>query len=205
MARYLEIAAGAKRGLNWDAYRDVANPEKGVMKYDMRNLPMRGVWPNTYDGAYSEHFIEHLTADEGIAFLKEMLRVLKPGGTLRTVWPPHEFIDKLLSNEKLTQEEEYFCAHYHNFYVVRHGFCPKQYLNESVRVQCAYGLKYQNDEHKYVWYESELLETMKELGFIMVRKHKYQESRVADFRGIDTPGQIRALHSSVIEAQKPWS
>ena len=205
MARYLEIAAGAKRGLNWDAYRDVADPAKGVEKYDMRDLPMRGVWDNTYDGAYSEHFIEHLTADEGQAFLKEMYRVLKPGGTLRTVWPPREFVDKLLSDEKLTKEEEYFCAHYHNFYVVKHGFCPKEYLQESIRVQCAHGLLWHNGEHKYVWYESELIETLKELGFIMVRKHKYQESRMADFKNIDTQGLIRALHSAVVEAQKPWS
>ena len=59
MARYLEIAAGAKRGLNWDAVRDVADPAKGVEKYDMRDLPMRGVADHTYDGVYSEHFIEH--------------------------------------------------------------------------------------------------------------------------------------------------
>ena len=69
MARYLEIAAGAKRGLNWDAFRDVGDSAKGVVEYDMRNLPISGVWPDTYDGAYSEHFIEHLTADEGMAFL----------------------------------------------------------------------------------------------------------------------------------------
>ena len=205
MARYLEIAAGAKRGLNWDAYRDVADPAKGVLQYDMRDLPMRGVWDNTYDGVYSEHFIEHLTADEGRAFLKDMLRVLKPGGTIRTVWPPHEFIDKLFSNQNLTPEQEMFCAHYHNFYVVRHGFCPKEHRDKSIREQCAYGLLWQNGEHKHVWYECELIETMKELGYIMVKTHKYQQSRVADFKNIDTPGQIRALHSAVVEAQKPWS
>lgn len=204
MARYLEIAAGAKRGLNWDAYRDVADPAKGVLEYDMRDLPMRGVWPDTYDGVYSEHFVEHLTHREGIAFFEDMFRVLKPGGTIRTIWPPREFVDKLLSNEKLTQEEEYFCAHYHNFYVVRHSFCPEEHRGKSVRVQCAYGLLWQKGEHKYLWYETELIRTLKELGFIMVKSHKYQESRVADFRGIDTPGQIRALHSAVVEAQKPW-
>ena len=116
MAKYLEIAAGFKRSLNWDAVRDVADPEKGVEKYDMRNLPMKGISDNTYDGVYSEHFIEHLHKSEGIDFLKEMYRVLKPGGTIRTIWPPREFVDKLLSDEQLTADEEYFCAHYHNFY-----------------------------------------------------------------------------------------
>ena len=34
------------------------------MVYDMTKLPMRGVSDNTYDGVYSEHFIEHLTKKE---------------------------------------------------------------------------------------------------------------------------------------------
>lgn len=204
MGRYLEIAAGYKRGLNWDAVRDVANPEKGVEQYDMRNLPMKGVLDNTYDGVYNEHFIEHLEKDDGIAFLKEMYRVLKPGGTIRTIWPPREFVDKLLSDEELTGDEQFFCAHYHAFYVEKHGFCPDEYRNESVRVQCAHGLLWQQGEHLYVWPKAELIDKLKELGFIMIRTHKYQESRVADFKGIDTPGKIRALHSAIVEAQKPW-
>ena len=205
MARYLEIAAGFKRGLNWDAVRDVADPSKGVEKYDMRDLPMKGVADNTYDGVYNEHFIEHLDKADGIAFLMEMKRVLKPGGTIRTVWPPREFVDKLLSDEPLTADEEFFCAAYHKFYVVQHGFCPKKYRNESVRVQCAHGLLWQNGEHKYVWHKAELIDTLIKLGFIMIREHKYQESRVSDFKGIDTDGKIRMLHSAVLEAQKPWS
>lgn len=204
MARYLEIAAGAKRGINWDAFRDVADPEKGVEKYDMRQLPMRGIANNTYDGAYNEHFIEHLHKDEGIAFLEEMYRVLKPGGTLRTVWPPREFVDKLLGEWALTPDEEFFCAAYHNFYVEKHGFCPPEYRNESIRVQCGQALLWQEGEHLYVWPRAELIDTMRDLGFIMVKVHKYMDSRVNDFKNIDTKGKIRALHSAVVEAQKPW-
>ena len=205
MARYLEIAAGAKRGLNWDAVRDVADPAKGVEKYDMRDLPMKGVMDNTYDGVYNEHFIEHLEKDDGAAFLKEMYRVLKPGGTIRTIWPPREFVDKLLSEEDLTPDEEFFCAAYHNFYIVKHGFCPPEYRDRSIREQCGRALLWQQGEHLYVWGKAELIDTMKDIGFIMVKSHKYQESRVADFKGIDTPGKIRMLHSAVVEAQKPWS
>ena len=205
MARYLEIAAGAKRGLNWDAVRDVADPAKGVEKYDMRDLPMKGVMDNTYDGVYNEHFIEHLEKDDGVAFLKEMYRVLKPGGTIRTIWPPYEFVVKLLSDDQLTPDEEFFCAAYHNFYIVKHGFCPPEYRDRSIREQCGRALLWQQGEHLYVWSKAELMATMKDMGFIMVRSHKYQESRVSDFKGIDTPGKIRMLHSAVVEAQKPWS
>lgn len=204
MPRYLEIAAGFKRSLNWDAVRDVADPAKGVEKYDMRDLPMKGVDDNTYDGVYSEHFIEHLHKDEGIAFLKEMYRVLKPGGVIRTIWPPREFVNKLLSNYALTPEEEFFCEHYYNFYVVKHKFAPPGYENEPIRVQCAQGLLWQNGEHLHVWGKKELMSELLNIGFTNVQEKKYQESRVHDFKNIDTPGQIRAIHSAVLECQKPW-
>ena len=71
---------------------------------------------NFFDVVYSKSLMEHLRHPD--SYLKEVFRILKPGGTIRTIWPPHEFIDKLLSNQKLTPDQEMFCAHYHNFYVL---------------------------------------------------------------------------------------
>ena len=162
MARYLEVAAKGKRGLNWDGVRD--EPYPGCMVYDMTKLPMRGVSDNTYDGVYSEHFIEHLTKKEGEDYLLEMFRIMKPGGIIRTVWPPHEFIDKLLSDQKLTNEEEYFCANYHNFYVVKHGFCPKEHRNKSIREQCAHGFQTLDNNCELIYIHSENWVKDAELG-----------------------------------------
>ena len=49
-----------------------------------------------------------------------------------------------------------------------------------------------------------MLETLTELGFKYVKEMRYGQSGMRDFNGIDTPGQIRALHSAVVEASKPW-
>ena len=106
--------------------------------------------------------------------------------------------------EKLTIDEEYFCANYHNFYVVKHGFCPKEHRDKSIREQCAHGLLWQNGEHKHVWHKKDLMDKLKELGYKIVKEYDYMKSGCADFRNIDTPGQIRALHSAVVEATKPW-
>ena len=108
--RFLEIAGSKQRGLNWDAVRDVKM--QGVMVYDMTDLPMKGVDDQTYSGVYNEHFIEHLTKDEGINFLKEMLRVMKPLGTIRTIWPPMEFVKWLRQEEDLSNHE--WVQHYYN-------------------------------------------------------------------------------------------
>lgn len=41
----------------------------------------------TVDGIYSEHFIEHLSQRDIVAFLRECRRVLKPGGRVRIATP----------------------------------------------------------------------------------------------------------------------
>lgn len=45
---------------------------------------------NEVDGVYSEHFIEHLSQTDGIGFLRECRRILKPGGTIRIATPDLE-------------------------------------------------------------------------------------------------------------------
>ena len=145
--RFLELAAEKPRGLNWDGISD--KPWPGVMVYDMRKLPMRGVQDESYNGVYNEHFIEHLTKEEGINFLKEMKRVLKPGGVIRTIWPPMEFVEWLKSNEDLNNH--HWIQHYYIFYVVKHNFAPKGTEHLRLQEQCAEGILYQNGEHKHIW------------------------------------------------------
>lgn len=197
--RFLEIAASKQRGLNWDAVRDVPMP--GVMVYDMRNLPMKGVLDETYNGVYNEHFIEHLTKDEGINFLKEMLRVMKPGGVIRTIWPPMEFVEWLRQEDDLDSHP--WVRHYYQFYVVKHKFAPKGTEWMRIQDQCAEGIMWQNGEHKHIWSKKELIDTMKEIGYYNVKEMKYQQSIQPGFNNIDTPGEIRAFHSAVVEAMKP--
>lgn len=207
MPRYLEIAASYKRNLNWDAVRDV--PVPGGLVYDMRKLPMDGVSDNTYNGVYNEHFIEHLEKDEGIRFFKEMLRIMKPGGILRTVWPPMEFVHWLQSDEDLTNNP--FVQHYYNFYVVKHKFAPPGHEDKPIQLQCAEGFLWQNGEHKYLWYKQEMIDELKKIGYNNVKEFSYQKSQVPDFRGIEVQNAGRSYQvnnnlcaSAVIEAEKPW-
>lgn len=198
--RYLEIAPNQNRGINWDGVRDV--PAPGCMVYDMRKLPMRGVMDELYNGVYSEHFIEHLTKDEGIEYFKEMFRVMKPGAIIRSVWPPMDFVDFLRTDEDLTDHP--FVRPYFAMYIQKHKFAPKGTEHLSPQLQCAEGLMWQSGEHKHLWYKKELKETLVELGYKNVKEMPYMKSGVIDFNNIDTPGQIRMLHSAVIEAAKPW-
>ena len=205
MARYLEIAAERPRGLNWTVMNlaDNFKPHSGVSDGDATNIPLP-YNDNEFDGIYSEHFIEHLYKYQGINFFVDCLRILKPGGTIRTVWPPYEFVEKLVGGEDLTEQEKAFVEHYYDFYIVREKFSPPGNNHRSKREQCALGLLHQKGQHLYLWSKIEMIMTLKSLGFSSVKEKSYMQSGVMDFNNIDTPGNIRALHSAVVEAEKPW-
>jgi len=64
------------------------NIEKLDINYDLRKpLPFPD---NSVDFIYNEHFLEHLTVEEGIAAIKGFYRVLKPGGVMRIAMPDLE-------------------------------------------------------------------------------------------------------------------
>ncbi len=199
MARYLEIAAEKPRGLNWTVMNLATHD--GVSKGDATNLPLP-YGDKEFNGVYSEHFIEHMYKYQGINFFNEVKRILQPGGVVRTVWPPYEFVERLVSGEKLNEQETNFVDHYYNFYVVKEKFSPPGNGHRSKREQCALGLLHQKGQHLHIWSKAEMIDTLKSLGFSDVKEHNYRESRVADFINIDTPGVIRALHSGVVEATK---
>mgnify|MGYP001179874727 CR=1 FL=1 len=202
MATFLEIAAEKPRGLNWTVMNKATHA--GVQKGNATNIPLPYM-DNEFDGIYSEHFIEHMYKYQGINFLKDAKRILKPGGVIRTVWPPYEFVQKLVSNKELTDDEQTFVEQYHTFYVVKHNFAPKGNSHRSKREQCALGLLHQNGEHLYIWSKKELIKTLEAIGFKHVKERKYGESpTVTEFRNIETPGLIRAIHSCVVEATSPW-
>lgn len=57
---------------------------------DVKHDLSKGPYPfkdESIDGAFSNHFIEHLTGPERIVFFNEMYRILKPGARMRLIHP----------------------------------------------------------------------------------------------------------------------
>jgi predicted SAM-dependent methyltransferase len=67
--------------------------------------PMR-LDDNVVDLMLSSHMLEHLNWNDGLAFLKEAYRVLKPGGVLRLSVPDAEKIIKYYNEDKLQTFDE---------------------------------------------------------------------------------------------------
>jgi len=203
--RFLEIAGNFKRSPEWDVIRDMR--VRGGIVHDMTNLPIPGIEDSTYDGVHSEHFLEHLTKDQGIAFLKEMYRVMKAGAVIRTVWPSMDFVNDLQTNPAM--ETHSFVVMYNQYIIDRENpFRLPYYMSipnigsMSKREKAALRLLHQEGEHKHLWYKQELIDTLTELGFKDAKEHPYRQSRLEQFNGIDNKDSMRTLHSTVVEATR---
>lgn len=206
--KFLEIAGSFKKGSNWDNIRDIPIP--GSIQHDMTNLPIPGISDNTYDGVYCEHFIEHITQEQGISFLKEMYRIMQPNAVIRIVWPSMDCVDRLrttptendikfaeLYNKHIIERENVFNNPYYQIYGAKSYFDSLSILEKT-----AFRLLHQEGEHKYLWYNKELKECMSDLGFKNVQNQPYRVSGLLQFNNIDNPQEMRPLHSTVIEATK---
>jgi predicted SAM-dependent methyltransferase len=79
----LHLGAGPHIKSGWINYD--LNPHVGGVKHDLTQpLPHADL---AVDEVFSEHFIEHINRDQGLALLKECYRTLKIGGKLRITTP----------------------------------------------------------------------------------------------------------------------
>lgn len=93
--KILNIACGSRISPNithqWENI-DFSPLDKRVKKVNLlKRLPYND---NTFDVAYSSHFLEHLSKENAIVFLHEVWRVMKVGGILRVVVPDLENVVK---------------------------------------------------------------------------------------------------------------
>lgn len=203
--KFLEIAGNFQRNPDWNVIRDIK--VRGGIVHDMTDLPIPEIDDNTYDGTYSEHFLEHLTKDQGIAFLKEMYRVSKPNSTIRIIWPSMDFVDHLNSNTDLNSDK-FVCLYYINLVINNRAFDHPYYKNDasiktlSKQKQVAYRMMHQEGEHKCLWYKDDLIKCLTEIGFVDAKEEPYQKSRLKEFNNIDNRQELRPLSSCVIEATK---
>jgi len=82
------------------------NSDNNITQLDL-NWDLRKPLPyedGTIDFIFNEHFFEHLTPEEGVETMKDLYRILKPGGVLRVAMPDLEQIVDNYSNLPLDKD-----------------------------------------------------------------------------------------------------
>lgn len=108
---------------------------------------------NSVDFIFNEHFLEHLTVDEGKRAVSEFMRVLKPQGVLRIAMPSLKtsIAHYTKSREQWLADTKELFEKFHLTYIKTQA----EHLNIAFR---EWG-------HKWLYDEEELVRRIEELGF----------------------------------------
>ena len=159
-----------------------------MFNHDLRNgVPATD---NSLELIYHSHMLEHLSYVDGIEFLKECFRALKPGGKMRVLVPDLElWINAYYQNNK------FFFEQYRKY----GGIDSSIYrTNGSIFMGMLH-----NHEHK-CGYDYESLEWMlSHVGFLDINKTLYGDSTIEDIAIIEPLDPIKIMESLCVECIKP--
>ncbi len=176
---YLDIGCGPNTNKNfvnldysWDPNIDVC--------WDLtkNELPFSD---NRFNGVFTEHCFEHISFEHFKRAMKEIYRVLKPGGTLRLIMPDGElYLDiysKRKNGENLKMPYEEGCI------------SPMHRINGIFR----------DHGHKFIYDYATVKLVLEDSGFIQIKKEQFNQ-------GIDKQllrdSANRAIESLYVEATK---
>jgi predicted SAM-dependent methyltransferase len=140
-----------------------------------------GLRDASVDFAYSEHMIEHVGLGDAIAMLRELHRVLRPGGMLRIATPE---MDKIvgLKNGKLDARQE----NYVRFSNMHFG---SEFERAWPQNSCyAINRTFHEWGHQFIYDRATLASVLSHAGFRDVRFCEIGQSSVPEFRNLETHG-----------------
>ncbi|WP_271251635.1 class I SAM-dependent methyltransferase [Pseudanabaena sp. Chao 1811] len=119
---------------------------------------------------YNEHFLEHLSIEQAIFFLKECHRILKSNGVLRIAMPSLEYtVDKYQSEN--WRDQDWLKWEGHEFIKTR-----AEMINISFRW---WG-------HQWMYDREELHRRIKEAGFRIIKDVEWGVSEVTELNNLET-------------------
>jgi predicted SAM-dependent methyltransferase/outer membrane murein-binding lipoprotein Lpp len=136
---------------------------------------------NSVDFIYNEHFVEHLTYEEGEKVLREFWRCLKKGGVLRIATPDLDFIVQLYSRD--FKNQDWFPS----------GF-------EFVKTKgMAMNMAFRWWGHQYLYNEEDLTGQLIKVGFQNIKRCELNKSNYPELSNLETRKESTLILESVKE------
>jgi predicted SAM-dependent methyltransferase len=151
----------------------------------------------SFDYAFSEHLIEHVGFEEGLALLRELLRVLRPGGRVRIATPNLAALARLYADP----------AHESMFLARVRDAAPDLARHDRASVVNRY---FRAWGHEFLYDPAALARSLCEAGFVDVVECAIGQSDDPELRGLEGHGRVigealNALETFVLEARRPES
>ena len=153
----LELGSGNKKGENGWTTVDIVHSD---IKWDLsKGIPLPD---NCVSKIYSSHLLEHIPYEQLIIFLYECRRVLKVDGEFSVCVPNFRFWVDAYKEDKLFKERKMWWQ-------------PGLIDTGSAIDQLNYSA-YMKDEHKYMFDEENLINTLKKAGFSNAQLRKFDKT-----------------------------
>jgi predicted SAM-dependent methyltransferase len=150
----------------------------------------------TVDLVFSEHMIEHLGYQEGVGFLNECYRVLKPGGVCRIATPTFEFLNELYNDR--TGKYSAYLQWSIDQWVGGEITTPVMVVNGFVR----------NWGHQFIYDSETLTRIFRSVGFVEIARCQVGQSNWPALQGLERhsdhiPAEFNFTETMALEASKP--
>lgn len=193
--RKLQIGAGTIDYPDW-LNTDIEPSPQEVYLDATKHLPFPS---GSIQYIYGEHVIEHLTYEDGLAFLKECRRVLAPGGKIRVATPNLRKYILLLQEPKSDEQLRYIQTklRYHGWEATAHP--DIEILN----------LEFRSFGHQFIYDPQSLSDVLTQAGFQHVSTFNPGESDDPALRDIESRHRdpvVRVMNdyeSMVLQAMVP--
>ncbi len=157
----LELGSGGKKGVNgWTTVDNGTTSISADISWDLkRGIPLPD---NSVYKIYSSHLLEHIPYNQLLVFLRECRRVIKADGEFLVCVPNFRlYVDAYKKGENFKERETWWKPG-----VVDTGSAMDQ-LNYAA---------YMQDQHKYMFDEENLINTLLKAGFSNVKLRGFDSS-----------------------------
>ena len=171
-------------------------PTRGIVYLDARKkFPFDDC---SFDYILCEHLIEHIEYQDGVKFLCECFRVLKPGGKIRIATPDFGFLIGLYGLEK-SQLQQRYISWVVDSYLTDSGACKDVFVINNF---------FRDWGHKFIYDCKTLTDVLNRAGFVNVVRCEVAESDDKNLQGLEVrggkiPAEFNRLETFVCEAIKP--
>jgi predicted SAM-dependent methyltransferase len=157
-----------------------------VLHFDLRNdLPIR---EDSVHYIYASHFIEHLSLEEGMAFLKRCYKLMRKGALIRLTCPDLQlWVEKYYANEM-----DFF----NKFYSI-----AQSYPNLKTKGEIFVG-QFHGWEHRWLYDFQSIEDILERAGFSNIDRKKPFESLIPDIEKLEPNSEARLMETLYAEAVK---
>jgi len=193
--RKLQIGCGANLLDDW-LNTDV-NPTPRIIFLDAtRRLPFAN---STFNYVFCEHMIEHIEYQKAAQFVREVYRILRPGGKFRAAIPDLRFVIELYGEVKNDARQEYISWMFNQL----HDFDVEL---DSVVIN--YLMRGFTPAHKFIYDFKTLKMLLVKNGFSDIISYGPGESDDEQLKGVEghgrmVPRKFNDMETLVVECTKP--